>query len=94
MHPHEYDETKGTPHAQPFEVLTQAEAAKLLGVSQRHLQRLEEIGAGPPRTRLGERRIAYLKQGSVAWALHRTTAPHPKPHSDNRAADSHREAQL
>lgn len=71
MHPHEYDETRGTPHAQPFEVPTEAEAAKLLGVSQRRLQRLEEIGA-----------------------LHRTTAPHPKPHSDNRAADSHRAAQL
>ena len=34
MHPHEYDEMTGTPDAQPFELLTQAEAAKVLGVSR------------------------------------------------------------
>jgi hypothetical protein len=73
MNPHEYDATTGTPPAQPFELLTQAAAAKLLGVSLRHLQRLDELGEGPPRTRLGERRIAYLKQGLFAWVQQRTT---------------------
>ena len=61
--------------SQEFELLTQAEAAKLLRVSQRHLQRLEERELGPPRTNLGERRIAYPKHRLLAWVRQHTTIP-------------------
>ena len=47
--------------------------SKALRVSQRHLQRLKEQGDGPPRTRLGERRIAYPRAGLVAWINERTS---------------------
>jgi hypothetical protein len=57
-----------------FELLTEAEAAGRLRVSQRHLQRLVELGEGPPRTRLGDRRIAYPVDGLTAWVRHRTAS--------------------
>jgi predicted DNA-binding transcriptional regulator AlpA len=60
--------------AAAFELLTEAEAAERLRVSQRHLQRLVELGEGPPRTRLGDRRIAYPLDGLTAWVRHRTNA--------------------
>jgi predicted DNA-binding transcriptional regulator AlpA len=59
--------------APPFELLTEAEAAKRLRISQRHLQRLVEIGEGPPRTRLGDRRVAYPLDGLTAWVRQRTS---------------------
>src|SRR5690242_3563725 len=52
---------------EPIELLTEAETAEVLRISQRHLQRLNELGEGPPRTRLGERRIAYPRAGLIAW---------------------------
>ncbi len=56
-----------------LELLTEAEAARSLRVSQRHLQRLVARGVGPPRVRLGERRVAYPKAGLLAWIAERTT---------------------
>lgn len=56
-----------------FELLTEAEAAKRLRVSQRHLQRLVEVGEGPPRTKLGDRRVAYPLDGLIEWVRRRTT---------------------
>jgi predicted DNA-binding transcriptional regulator AlpA len=60
---------------QLLELLTQAEAAKMLRISQRNFQRLEELGDGPPRTRLSDRRVAYPRDGLVAWVIQRTTVP-------------------
>jgi predicted DNA-binding transcriptional regulator AlpA len=60
-----------------IDLLTEAEAAEALRISQRHLQRLNELGEGPPRTRLGERRIAYPRDGLTEWVRHRTSATKP-----------------
>ena len=73
MHPHEHEGINSTPQPQPFELLTEAEAARRLRVSQRHLQRLVELGEGPPRTRLGDRRVAYPLDGLITWVRQRTT---------------------
>lgn len=72
MHPNEYAALRQG--AQPLELLTEDEAAQRLRVSRRHLQRLVELGEGPPRTRLGDRRIAYPLDGLIAWVQQRTTA--------------------
>ena len=56
----------------PFQFLTEPEAAECLRVSQRHLQRLVETGEGPPRTRLGERRVVYPLGDLIEWARKRT----------------------
>jgi len=70
MNPHECEQTQQP----PFELLTEDEAARKLRVSRRHLQRLVELGEGPPRVRLGPRRIAYPVDGLVAWITRRTIA--------------------
>ena len=57
-----------------FCLLTEREAAQRLRVSQRHLQRLAEVGDGPPRVQLGQRRIAYPLDGLVEWVRQRTSA--------------------
>jgi predicted DNA-binding transcriptional regulator AlpA len=61
-----------TSQQQKFELLTELEAAKRLRISQRQLQRLVELGQGPPRTKLGRRRIAYPLDGLTAWVKERT----------------------
>jgi len=70
----EREEIGNSEHRQSFELLTEAEAAEWLRVSPRHLQRLADLGEGPPRTRLGERRIAYPVEGLAAWVRQRTSA--------------------
>jgi predicted DNA-binding transcriptional regulator AlpA len=71
MDSYQGDRLKESPKT--LDLLTEPEAAKLLRVSQRHLQRLVHLGEGPPRVILGERRIAYPKNGLIAWTEQRTT---------------------
>jgi predicted DNA-binding transcriptional regulator AlpA len=71
MHPHEYEGLKPAAQPEPFALLTEAEAAKRLSVSQRTLQRLVYRGSGPPRVQLGKR-VAYPLDGLIAWARQRT----------------------
>lgn len=52
--------------------LNEIEAAELLGISERTLQRYRVEGGGPPFTRIGARRIAYPEAGIVEWAAART----------------------
>jgi predicted DNA-binding transcriptional regulator AlpA len=59
----------------PIELLTQREAADVLRISLRQLQRLEDAGDGPPRTRLSERRVAYPKAALAEWVRQRTALP-------------------
>ncbi len=75
MHPHEYELIQAASQPQGLDLLTKLETAKALRISTRHLERLEELGEGPPRVRLGERRIAYPRAGLLAWVQQRTTAP-------------------
>ena len=56
-----------------IDLMTQAEVAKALRISQRQLQRLEQLGDGPPKTRLGDRRVAYPRAGLIAWLNERTS---------------------
>ncbi len=53
-------------------ILNKREAAALAGFSTRTLERLDEEGDGPPRVRLGKRRIGYWESGVLAWLLART----------------------
>jgi len=56
-------------HAKDFAVfLTEGEAARLLRVSGRTMQRLRRRGLGPPYARLGFRRVVYDHARLVAWA--------------------------
>jgi predicted DNA-binding transcriptional regulator AlpA len=63
------------PQAGGFKLLLEREVAERLRISPRHLQRLNEIGEGPPRVRLGDRRVAYPENGLDAWVQQRTTTP-------------------
>ena len=49
-------------------ILTVPEAAQFLRISPRTLARLAEVGLGPRRLKLSERRIAFLKSDLLAWA--------------------------
>ncbi len=48
-------------------VVMEAEAARMLSVSMRHLQRLRAEGEGPPIVNLGPRRIGYILADVEAW---------------------------
>ena len=54
-------------------VLSQPEAARIMGLSLRTLERLAEVGEAPPRIRLTERRIAYWRSDVLAWLRARTS---------------------
>jgi predicted DNA-binding transcriptional regulator AlpA len=56
-------------------IVTEAEAAKMLCISQRTLQRLRANGDGPPVIRLTEWRIGYPIAGLKAWTLDRCQPP-------------------
>jgi hypothetical protein len=71
MHPSEYERLKQAAQPEMFALLTEAEAAKRLTISQRTLQRLAYRGEGPPRIRLGKR-VTYPLDGLIAWARQRT----------------------
>ena len=71
MHPSEYAMVaQGSFRA----LLTKSETAKRLRVSERHLDRLHELGQGPPRVQLGARRVAYSDDALIAWVAERTSA--------------------
>jgi hypothetical protein len=59
------------PHAL---ALPETEAAKLLGLSVRSLQRKRQEGGGPVYVRLGERRIAYRTADLEGWLASRRVA--------------------
>ena len=54
-------------------ILTRAEAARLLRLSTRSLERMGEVGEGPPRIQLSERRVAYWRRDLLDWLASRTT---------------------
>jgi len=56
-------------------VLTHPEAARMLRLSTRSLDRLCEVGEAPPRIQLTGRRIGYWKRDVLAWLRARTTPP-------------------
>jgi Helix-turn-helix domain len=56
-------------HPKDFAVfLTEGEAARLLRLSGRTMQRLRRRGLGPPYARLGFRRVVYEHARLIAWA--------------------------
>ena len=57
------------------DILTETEAARRARISTRTLQRLAEIGRGPPRIRLGLRRVGYWRTDLDAWLRASTIAP-------------------
>lgn len=70
----EVDPTAPVNVAAADEIITQAEAARLLRMSVRQVQRLDELGEFAPRIRLSTRRVGYWKQNCLAWARARTAA--------------------
>ncbi|UPY35430.1 helix-turn-helix domain-containing protein [Sediminicoccus sp. KRV36] len=66
------------------QLLAPAEAARLLGVSVRSLERMRVAGDGPPFVRIGKRRVAYTAGCMEAWLASRTF--------DHRAAEMARRA--
>jgi len=68
------------PHDQAAElllpdILTETEAARRARLSTRTLQRLAETGRGPPRIRLGLRRVGYWRTDLDAWLRASTIQP-------------------
>mgnify|MGYP001491016573 CR=1 FL=1 len=61
--------------AGPREYLTEAEAADLLRVSPRTLQRQRASGDGPRCWRVGKRRVVYTRDALDAWLRSREPAP-------------------
>lgn len=55
-------------------LLTLPEAARLMRLSVRSLERLAEVGEGPPRVQLTSRRVAFWRKDVVRW-LETRTAP-------------------
>jgi len=53
-------------------ILNKDEMAALARVSVRTLERWESVGEGPPRVRLGRRRIGYWKSDVLAWLRNKT----------------------
>lgn len=54
-------------------ILDKNQTAAWAGISTRTLDRLEEEGDGPPRVRLGKRRIGYWESDLMAWLRARTS---------------------
>jgi len=54
-------------------VLSQSEAARLMCMSSRTLERLVETGKAPPRIQLTGRRVGYWKRDVLAWLRARTS---------------------
>ncbi len=54
-------------------VLTHGEAARMLRLSTRSLDRMVETGEAPPRIQLTIRRIGYWKRDVLAWLQARTS---------------------
>ena len=60
-------------------ILTEAEAAQLVRLSTRSVQRLAEDGRFAPRVQLTGRRIGYWRSDVEAWLVSRTA---PAKHKD------------
>ena len=54
-------------------VLSQPDAARLMCMSLRTLERLAETGEAPPRIQLTGRRVAYWRADVLAWLRARTS---------------------
>lgn len=54
------------------EIMTKAEAASLVRLSQRTLDRMAADGSGPERVSLSQRRVGYPRNGLVEWLEGRT----------------------
>lgn len=54
-------------------VLTHPEAARMLRLSTRSLDRLCETGEAPPRIQLTGRRVGYWRRDLLAWLQARTS---------------------
>lgn len=52
--------------------LSETEAAEMLTLSTRTLQRFRVEGGGPPFTRIGPRRIVYPEAALLEWVAART----------------------
>ena len=69
------DAAGGSRATPPFGlVISEAEAARLVDVSTRHLQRLRVEGGGPPYIQLGARRIGYRLADLESWIAGRRVA--------------------
>ena len=55
-------------------VHSESEAARILKLAPRSLQRYRQSGIGPKFTRLGKRRIGYTDEAIAAWLEQRTFA--------------------
>jgi predicted DNA-binding transcriptional regulator AlpA len=58
--------------AETTSYLDEAEAARVLYIGRRTLQRWRVDGNGPPYCRLGARRVLYPADGLRRWAAERT----------------------
>ncbi|WP_051212476.1 helix-turn-helix transcriptional regulator [Rubritepida flocculans] len=67
-------------------LLTEHEAAELLRVAPRSLQRWRATGDGPRFVRLGLRRVAYAEADLLAWAAARSFAHRADEVARKRAA--------
>ena len=54
-------------------VLTQPDAARMMCMSTRTLERLVETGEAPPRINLTSRRVGYWRSDVMAWLKARTS---------------------
>jgi hypothetical protein len=61
---------KQNPPTEPI-FLTEPEAATLLRLSKRSLQRYRQRGEGPPFAKIGFRRLVYPRDHLLAWAYAR-----------------------
>lgn len=61
-------------HMNENELLTERETADWARISIRTLQRLAEVGEGPARIRLTQRRIAYRRTDVMRWIESRVAA--------------------
>jgi predicted DNA-binding transcriptional regulator AlpA len=52
-------------------VLTERQAARVLGISMETLKRLRQSGEGPKILQLSARRIGYRRAGLEAWLIER-----------------------
>jgi predicted DNA-binding transcriptional regulator AlpA len=62
-----------------MELLTEREAAEMLRLSLRTLQRLNKDGTGPHKLQLTVRRVAYRRADILAWIAVRETAASTQP---------------
>ena len=64
--------------ARPSDRMTEAEAAEKIGVCIRTLQRYRADGIGPEWSRVGPRRIRYMRQDVDAWLTRQRQCARPE----------------